>query len=142
MLGVFLLAAAAGPQVAELKTFKNWIVGCDNGLLCQASAMMPEADTGITVTVRRGPEGSAAPQVWLRSLDNDPVDVSADGKPLGIHLAKNADDAFVVAPADAMRLLDTLRSAKQVEVIGKDGKSVGGILVDGASAALLYMDDQ
>jgi hypothetical protein len=142
MLGVFLLAAAAPPHAAVLKTYKDWVVGCDNGLLCQASAMMPESDASVTLTVRRGPEGDAAPQVWLRSLDADPVDVAADGKKLGLHLKKSSDDALVVAPADAIRLLDAMRSAKQVEAIGADGKPVGVILGDGASAALIYIDDQ
>jgi hypothetical protein len=141
MFAALLLAAAASPE-AELKTFKDWVVGCDNGLLCQASAMMPESDVSVTLTVRRGPEGDAAPDVWLRSVDTDPADVSADGKKLGLHLSKNDDEAFVVAPADAMRLLDAVRSAKSVEALDKDGKSIGDVLVDGASAALLYMDDQ
>jgi len=143
MLGIFLIAAAAvAPQVADLKTFKDWIVGCDNGLLCQASAMMPEGDVGITLTVRRAPEGSAAPEVWLRSFDADPIDLNADGKKLGLHLKKNADEAFVVAPADAVRLLDTMRSAKEVEVVDAAGKSIGDVSVDGATAALLYIDDK
>jgi hypothetical protein len=142
MLGVVLLAAAAAPQIAELKTFRNWIAGCDNGLLCQASAMMPEADASITLTVRRGPEGSAVPEVWLRSLDDDIVDVTADGKTLGLHLSKNDDDAFVVAPGDAMRLLDAVRAAKSVEALNASGKPIGDVLVDGASAALLYIDDK
>jgi hypothetical protein len=142
MVILILAAAAASPQVADLKTFKDWIVGCDNGLLCQASAMMPESDVSVTLTVRRGPEGDAVPEVWLRSIDQDPVELSADGKKLGLHLKKNEDEAFVVAPADAVRLLDAVRSAKEVEALGKDGKSIGKVLVDGASAVLLYMDEQ
>ena len=142
MLGALLLAATAGPQIAELKTFKNWIAGCDNGLLCQASAMMPEADTSITLTVRRAAEGSAVPEVWLRSLDDDIADVSADGKKLGLRLGKNDDDAFVVAPGDAMRLLDAVRTASSVEALNTAGKPIGDVLVDGATAALLYIDDQ
>jgi len=140
-MGAFLLAAAVA-HAADLKTFKDWVVGCDNGLLCQASAMMPESDVSVTLTVRRAPQGNAAPQVWLRSLDTDPVDVSADGKRLGIHLKKNDDDAMVVDPADAVRLLDALRVAKSVEALDAAGKPVGNVLVDGASAAMLYMDEQ
>lgn len=143
MLGVALaVAAAAGPKLGELKTFKDWVVGCDNGLLCQASAMMPESDVSVTLTVRRGPAGDSAPEVWLRALDEDPVDVSADGKRLGLHLDKNVDDALVVAPADSVRLLDAVRSAKSVQALGKDRKSVGDVLVDGATAALVYIDEQ
>jgi len=142
MLGVFLLAAAIGPQMGELKTFKDWIVGCDNGRLCQASAMMPEADVGVTVTVRRGPEPNAVPQVWLRGFDEGPADLRADGEAIGLRLKKNDDDAFVVAPRDAVRLLDILRSAKSVEAFDTSGKSAGDVLVNGATAALLYMDEQ
>jgi hypothetical protein len=142
MLGVLLIAAAATVQTAELKTFKDWIVGCDNGLLCQASAMMPETDTSITVTVRRGPEPAAAPEVWLRGVDVGIADVAADGRKLGLHLTKNADDAFVVAAPDALRFLDTLRSANKVQGLDSKGKPVGDILVNGASAALLYIDDK
>jgi hypothetical protein len=67
MLGLALAVAAAGSQIADLKTFKDWVVGCDNGLLCQASAMMPEGGAGPTLTVRRGPEQGAVPMVWLRT---------------------------------------------------------------------------
>jgi len=143
MLGALLLAAAAGPQIAELKTYKDWIVGCDNGLLCQAAAMMPEGgEPAATLSVRRGPEGSAMPEVWLRTWEGEAADLVADGKPLNVRLRKNEDDAFVVDPADAVRLLDALRAAKAVEVVDAAGKSSGKLSVDGATAALLYMDDR
>lgn len=142
MPGLFFLAAAVAVHTAELKTFRDWIAGCDNGLLCQASAMMPESDTSITLTVRRGPEGDAAPEVWLRSLDDDIADLKADGRKLGLHLSKNTDDAFVVAPSDAVTLLDRVRSAKSVEALNAENKPIGNVLVDGATAALLYIDDQ
>lgn len=146
MLGGLLIAAAATVHVSELKTFKDWVVGCDNGLLCQASAMMPESDVSATLTVRRMPEGAAAPEVWLRTYEGDVADVSVDGKKLGLHLKKNHedddDDAYVVVPTDAMRLLDALRAAKKVAVIDPDGKEGETLLVDGATAALLYMDDR
>jgi hypothetical protein len=137
--------AAAGAQIADLKTYKDWIVGCDNGRLCQAAAMMPEAGTGTTLVVRRRPQGDAAPEVWLRTFEIDAADLSADGKRLNLHLKKIAtdyNDAFAVAPGDAVRLLDALRSAKSVEVVPPDGKPGERISVDGATAALLYIDEQ
>jgi hypothetical protein len=142
MLGALLIAAAAGPQLAELKTFKDWIVGCDNGLLCQAAAMMPEGGVGATLSVRRGPEGSAVPEVWFRTWEGEAADLIADGKPLKIRMRKNDDDAYVVDPADAVRLLDSLRAAQSVEIVDAAGKSSGSLSVDGATAALLYIDDK
>lgn len=142
MLGALLFAAAAGPQIAELKTFKNWIVGCDNGLLCQAAAMMPEGEVGVTLSVRREPAGNAAPVVWLRVFEGEAADVSADGKSLRVGLKKNDDEAYVVDAADGIRLLDALRGAGKVEVLDSAGKPVGSLSPDGATAALLYMDDK
>ena len=142
MLGAILFAAAAAPQIGELKTFKDWIVGCDNGLLCQASAMMPTSDIGATLTVRRNPQGDAVPEIWFRTFEAAAVDLAADGKRLGLHLKKNEDDAYVVAPADAARLLDALRTARSVVVIDQAGKDSEKLLVDGATAALLFIDEQ
>ncbi|HEU5482912.1 MAG TPA: DUF1176 domain-containing protein [Sphingomicrobium sp.] len=140
-MGALLLVAAAGPQVGELKTFKDWIVGCDNGLACQAAAMMPATGGGATLSVRRAPGGGDAPEVWLRAWEGEAADLTADGKPLKIRLKENDDDAYVVDSADTARLLAALRAAKEVEVINAAGKSVGALSVDGATAALLYMDD-
>jgi hypothetical protein len=146
MLGAYLLAAAAaGPHIAEIKTFGDWVVGCDNGRLCQASAMMPETDTGVTLTVRRGPEGCAVPELWFRPWEGEAADLAADGKRLNLRVAKvekDYNEAFVVAPADAVRALDALRAARSVTVLDASGKPIGAVLVDGATAALLYMDEQ
>lgn len=146
MLGAYLLAAAAaGAQIADIKTFKDWVVGCDNGRLCQASAMMPESDTGVTLTVRRAPEPAAVPEVWLRPWEGEAADLAADGKRLDLHLTKvekDYNEAFLVAPGDAVRLLGALRAAKSVAVLDASGKPIGSVLVDGATAALLYMDEQ
>jgi hypothetical protein len=142
MLGAVLFAAVAGPQIAGLKTFRDWVVGCDNGLVCQAAAMMPEGEVGATLSVRRGPGGDAAPDVWLRILEGDAADLSADGKALGVRLKKNDDEAYVVGTADAVRLLDAVRAAREVEVVDAAGKPIGALSPDGASAALLYIDDR
>jgi hypothetical protein len=143
MIGMVLLAAAAGVQLGELKTFRDWVAGCDNGRRCQASAMMPESGgAGATLTVRRDPQGAALPEVWLRVLDGDPADLRADGRPLRIRLTRNEDDAFAVAPADSVRLLDTLRASRSVEVVDRSGQAIAPLSVDGATAALLYIDEQ
>ena len=37
-----LAATVAAPQPGELKTFKDWTVGCDNGRACQAVGLLPD----------------------------------------------------------------------------------------------------
>lgn len=141
MFAGLLMAAAATAQTWQLKTFKDWIVGCDNGRLCQASAMAGDLKPGLVVTVKREPLGSSHPQLWLWPVDQDPADISVDGKRLHVHLSKNRDGAFMVAPEDVMGLLDSLRLAKEAHATDKNGKNVGPINVDGMTAALLYIDD-
>jgi len=141
MIQLFLLAAAA-TQIGELKTFADWIVGCDNGRLCQASAMEPQAGAGTILTVRRGPLGDAAPEVWMPGWNSSPADIAVDGKPLRLRLTRNADEQLVVAEADAIRLLEALRGARSAVAIDAAGKPMDPLSVNGAAAALLYMDDK
>ncbi len=56
MIALIALAATArSPQPGELKTFKDWTVGCDNGRACQAVGLLPENDVEeAIITVRRG----------------------------------------------------------------------------------------
>lgn len=41
MLLLALAAVAALPHPGDLKTFGDWIVGCDNGRACEARALIP-----------------------------------------------------------------------------------------------------
>lgn len=51
---IALAAAATSLQPGELKTFKDWPVGYDNGRACQAVGLLSENDVdGATITVRR-----------------------------------------------------------------------------------------
>jgi hypothetical protein len=147
MLGALIIAAtAATVQPAELKTFKDWIVGCDNGDLCQADGVMPEDNfDAATIAVRRAPEAGALPDIWIRVSDGKPADVLADGKPLRLRLTLRDQDfgeAYSVAAVDSSRLAEALLSAKSLSVVDASGKSIAPISLNGSTAALLYMDDR
>jgi hypothetical protein len=138
------LAAAAAVQPAELKTFQDWTVGCDNGRACHAVALMPEAwpENGLTMSVRRGP-GPADPPVLAIGLgsDSNPAWLSADGRRLNVRLV-GSEGLTGVAAADSQTMIGALRSAGSLQVFGADGKALGTVSLKGASAALLYMDEQ
>jgi hypothetical protein len=139
-----LAAAAAAPQPAELKIFQDWTVGCDNGRACHAVALMPESwpDDGLTMSVRRGPEAGAQPVVAFElGADSNASAVSADGNRLAARLV-GADGETRVAAADTAAVIGALRSAARLQLHGADGKPLGTVSLKGASAALLYMDDQ
>jgi hypothetical protein len=82
------LAAAAAPQPAELKTFQDWTVGCDNGRACQAVALMPEdwPEKAATMSLRRGPQPQSLPEIEFATEAGKGVSVAADGRKLGIQL--------------------------------------------------------
>jgi hypothetical protein len=144
MISLLLLAAAAAPQPASLKTFQDWTVGCDNGRACHAVALMPEhwPDDGLTMSVRRGSEASAAPVLAFDiASELNASSLSADGKPLAVRLV-GSEGYTRVAAADTATMIGVLRSAGRLEVKAADGKPLGIVSLKGASAALLYMDER
>jgi hypothetical protein len=146
MIALLVALGATAPTPAELKTFKDWIVGCDNGDLCQADGVMPQDNfDAATIAVRREAEAGAQPEIWIRVSDGKPADVAADGKPLHLHLTLRDQDygeAYSVAVADSPRLASALTSAKSLSVIDSNGQSIAPISLNGSTAALLYMDDR
>src|SRR3954468_20586978 len=102
MILLALLAAAAVPRPADLKTFQDWTVGCDNGAACQAVALMPEnwPDDALTMSVRRGAGAADSPVLaFALGADSNAASVSADGKRLAVRLV-GAEGETRVAAAD------------------------------------------
>lgn len=138
------LLAAAAVQPAELKTFQDWTVGCDNGRACHAVALVPEdwPDDALTMSVRRGPGAADSPVLAIEiGSDSNPAWLSADGKRLAVRLV-GAEGLTGIAAADVQTMIGALRSAGALQVHSADGKSLGTVSLKGASAALLYMDEQ
>jgi Protein of unknown function (DUF1176) len=134
-----LAAAAAAPQPGELKTFRDWIVGCDNGRGCQAVGLLPEGDVeGATITVQRDAGANAVPKISITS------EVKATG--LAIDDARSAfrlvpgDGYFEIAPDEALAFTVPLAKARKVALVDAAGKQLATISLAGASAAFRYID--
>ena len=141
LLTMALQAAAAQP--APLRSFGDWIVGCDNGRACQAVALITYADEAdrVTMTLRREAEGGAEPVIWINHGDARGGALEADGQRLAARLIEAAD-AIIVHPADTIAVVDAVRAARRLRLLDASGNSLGEISVSGASAAMLYMDEQ
>jgi hypothetical protein len=138
-----LAAAAATPQPAELKTFGDWSVGCDNGRACHAVALIAEdwPEDGLTMSVRRGAEAGAQPVIGFElGEDAGATALEADGRRLPVRLV-SADLMVRVDTRDTTAMLAAVRSAGKIELLGV-GRSLGTVSLKGASAALLYMDEK
>jgi hypothetical protein len=145
-LFTFLAAAAlAAPQPAELRTFTDWTVGCDNGRACHAVALLPEnlPEDALTMSIRRGPEAGAHPVIAFEvGGDSGAVRVAAEGQMLGLRLAVDKNGAMAVPATDVPALIAAMRRASEFQLRKADGTPVGRVSLRGASAALLYMDEQ
>jgi len=143
----FLVAAAATPRPAELRTFQDWTVACDNGLACEAVALLPEngeADSDwsgwTTLMIRRGAGPGDRPVLLLQNVDGEPAALLADDRPLAVRFSGDVD-GFTVH-GDESALVETLRGASRLEVRDAAGSNLGRVSLAGASAAMLYMDEK
>jgi hypothetical protein len=138
-----LAAIAAAVHPVEPKLFKDWTVGCDNGRACLAVALQPETeepDQWLILDLERGAAADARPRIAIDVEAPAGSGVYADGRKLPVVLGMGKHSGEVTSGADA--LVAALRSATKLEVRDAAGKRLGFISPAGASAALLYMDDQ
>jgi hypothetical protein len=137
------LAAIAAPQPGELRTFRDWTVGCDNGRACQAVALMPEDGTdGATVAVVRGAEADAVPTIWVTVRSEgtgSPTALQIDGRSFPLTLDAASETLRVGDGLGAARLLG---QATSVVALGPGPNDRTAVSTQGSAAALLYMDEQ
>lgn len=134
-----LAAAAGAPQPGVLKLFQDWTVGCDNGRSCQAVALLPEGDwAGTTMVVRRAPLAAAPAEFVITPPEGVPTATArADGVQVALVAGKDG-----LVPRDMPAFIGLLRRASELTLHDAAGKSVSRVSLRGASAALLYIDDQ
>ena len=135
------ILAAAAAQPGALKTFQDWTVGCDNGRACQAVALLPENgdEDYATLVLTRGPGANDAPEISIRTSGNG-LRLDLGGR--AILLRPRGEDEQLVAPSDALAVIAAMRVMDALSVRDAAGKRVAIVSVKGASAALLYIDDQ
>lgn len=141
LLALVAAAATATPHPGDLKTFKDWIVGCDNGRACKAVALMPEDAPGRDdflrlALIRDG--GVAAPPVLTVDFDTIKpgmkVVVMLDGRPFAEAVAAPGEtETRITLTMAQVRALASGTTAS----VDKASTSLGGL-----SAALRYIDDR
>lgn len=136
-----LLAAAAVPQPGAIKTFRDWTVGCDNGLDCQAVALVPDGATAediATATIMRASAAADRPQVAIELWNVAATAMLIDGK----RFALTGGGQEEYRPADSEGFVGALIPARTALLIDAGGKTVGTLSTSGIAAALLYIDDR
>lgn len=138
------LALQAAGQPGELRTFQDWTVGCDNGRACHAVALAnyaDEADGMMTLHLRRAPSGAAEPVIAIEAnADLCGATLVADGRALNARIIE-ARSCAIVHPADVPELIDAMREGRRLRAVGPDGAALGAVSLEGARAAMLYIDE-
>lgn len=141
-LALFAATAAASPAPASLKTFGDWIVGCDNGRACGARSLLPDDDLeALTFSIDRGAGAADAPTIDLTSDNDGVVALTADGKRLAVRLS-TVNGVTRVVGTDAFAFIEGIKPAKRMGLLNAKGAEVSHASLSGLNAALLYMDEQ
>ena len=143
LLLALVAAAAASLQPSEVRTFQDWTVACDNGLDCEAIALLPaeaEWTEWVSLSFRRGARAGDGPLVMLQGFEDQPAALLADGHALAARFSSTVD-GFAVQ-ADQTALIAALRDGRELEVRRADGSRLGRVSLAGAAAAMLYMDER
>ena len=146
LCGSMGLEAATTPTVVPAKTvtFKDWIVGCDNGLACQAVALMPDnlpSDT-LSLVLRRGAGNTDEPGVEISGFaaNNTAYRILVDGRVASSGAIAAGKDQILIAGTDANRLSRALAKGRILRLTGGSGLALGRVSLFGSSAALRYID--
>lgn len=162
LLAAGLCFATAGTALAaergHVRTFRDWVVGCDNARTCRAFGL-PARDSATQLAVRIDRPGApeAAPTLTvILAQDALPaagtrLKVEADGGGLvevaiGSGATHEEGEVTLTDRAATARLLDEIRRGRSLRVTLNPAQGSGErtdvVSLDGAMAALLWMDDR
>ncbi len=140
---LLLLAATPAPKPGEVKTFKDWAVGCDNAKRCTLASLGPGQgdvpDVVMTIVRDAGPDDVF--RIELTSLNKAarPASLIIDGKRRDGLLTPTTDGALATG-APAAALASDLVNARTLGVVNPAGRTIAAISTAGTAAALRYVD--
>jgi hypothetical protein len=141
-----LSSSAAAVEPGKVQTFKNWTVGCDNGLACQAVALPDsESDEGnVSIVVSRSADADTELTLDLPSstLQAGKYQVRVDGKPVLDITVPTADTPAQFRGVSALKVLRAMAQGNDMQLQDQRGVQLGKASLAGASAAFRYIDAQ
>jgi hypothetical protein len=136
--------AKPDPVSEKVQLFKDWAVGCDNGLGCQAVALQPvdaEISTlSLLLSRPAGIDGRVAIEISGLAGKADRYRLSVDGVLADTGEIDDKQGIINIVGSDAMKVSRLLAKGKLSLLSGPDGQELGRISLSGASAAMRYID--
>jgi hypothetical protein len=161
LVGLLALAspATAAEERGTYRQFRDWIAACDNTRSCRAFALPEGADaTGHALRIDRAGDPAAAPRIFFNLSDEDRMRREGrvsirgmTGEIASLTIGRGfvaGEGQYEITDRQAVgAIIAELRRAKELR-IAFDPKLTGqetedlAVSLDGASAALLWMDDR
>lgn len=136
------------PTPGEIKNFKDWSVGCDNGGNCQAVSLAADKERdqfdnwGGPIVITRTSDKDDI--LKIRALiQNDSLDryqIFVDGRLVDTGPLVQGNYPIEIVGEDAVKVSRAIIRGYKLKVVGPDGENLTNISLSGSSAALRYMD--
>jgi len=152
--GIFatLAAATATPaaQPGEVRSFKDWAVGCDNGGICRAVSLIP-AEPGtrfddlqgpLTIIRTAGTDDILRIRATVHADDIDRYRMLVDGHLVDTGPIVPGDYPVEIVGEDARKVAQAIIKGRKLVLQGPGGETLSQISLAGSSAALRYIDQQ
>ncbi|WP_373490495.1 DUF1176 domain-containing protein [Parasphingorhabdus sp.] len=152
--GIFAAIATAGAvpavQPGEIRTFKDWAVGCDNGADCQAVSLMPEASGAvpddwegpISIIRTAGSDDIFKIHILFQPKQVDRYKMIVDGRLVDTGPIVQGDYPIQIVGTDARKVAQAIISGNRLVIEGPDDEIIARVSLAGSSAALRYIDQK
>jgi Protein of unknown function (DUF1176) len=138
------MASAPLPTPGKIMTYKDWTVGCDNGLACQAVALKPDGpwDDGLSVVITRKAGLQALPAVEISGFPTKlgRFRLLLDGKAVETGTIETGAESITFTDGKAIKLSRALAKGSSLSLVDASGAKFGAASLSGIAAALRYVD--
>jgi hypothetical protein len=127
----------------RLQTKKDWIFGCDNGLHCEAVALLPAnaTDNFLTLKLSRSPvDGAFDIQIAGLSGKGDRYQINVDGRLADTGAIDRNSGMANITNADALKLSRIMARGRKLSIRDSSGVVLGQISLAGSAAAMRAID--
>jgi len=147
MLTPLAAVLASAPQPGEIKTFKDWAVGCDNGDTCKAVSLVPDQSGAfdkwegpITLIRTAGTNEILKIRILIEANEIDRYKMKVDGQLVDTGSVGDGDYPIEIVGEDAKKVAKAIARGNNLQVIGPSDEILTQISLAGTTAALRYID--
>jgi Protein of unknown function (DUF1176) len=141
-----MAASAPVPMPGKVETYRDWTVGCDNLLACQAVSLATEgvSEDSLSMVITRPPAATSPLTIAMSGFTAkaDRYRAVVDGRVATTGTMQVGSETIEITGVSAMKLARAMARGKAIRIIDGAGTDLGSTSLSGVSAALRYIDGQ